>query len=422
MHSPVPLTSGTCFLKPELLQTAMSSHPLFNDTVIPLSVTLASTIGLEDALLLTVIHEAGRYQSGPHVRVRRDMLRQQLAFWDDLTIRRTLASLIDKGLLQLHGAMYPESPELLVSFEQSQNQAPVAPVAADPAPAVAVHQRYQPAPAREHYGTAASAAPVTRHQPITGQWQPSSDCLARIQQHGIPVSFAWNQLDAFLLQGQEQGSNRNDWNTRFFRFVKSQWVYASNDAARNQRQQEESRERSAFRIASDEAAPIEHNWRPSDDAISILSRSGIDPMFIEDAIPEFVLYWSERGDAVKTWNSKFIQHIRQQWARYSASMDQSTLPLPITSGWQPSSDCYDILAMAHIDPEFARRKVAEFVLYWRDSGQVHNSWNSRFLQYVKQEWARQLNRSPGDQNGQATARASDTTAHASLDQLLDNDW
>jgi hypothetical protein len=429
--SPAPLVCAHAFL----VKKHMSSHPLFNDTVIPLSVTLAATLGLEDALLLTVIHEASRQQGQSRVRLRREFLRQQLAFWDDSSIRRILASLIDKGLLALYSPMYPESNELIVDMEVNAHEQ-AAPLASAASPVA--HQRYQPQPAAPNasyagnsgHTTASPRQPLSvsnsttppRHGPLHGQWQPSPDCLARLQQHGIQTAFIWTQLDAFLLQGQEQGANRNDWNTRFFRFVKSQWVYAQNDASRQQRQQEEEKERTSFRIASDEATPISGNWRPSEDAMHILQRSGIELLFIEDAIPEFVLYWRERGDAVKTWNSKFIQHIRQQWARYSASMERSTLPLPITTNWQPSQDCYDILVMAHIDAEFARRKVAEFVLYWRDSGQVHNSWNSRFLQYVKQEWAKQLNRPTGEPNGQASARASDTTAHASLDQLLDNDW
>lgn len=407
----------------------MSHHPLFNDTVIPLSVTLAATIGLEDALLLTVIHDAARVQGQSRVFLRREFLRQQLAFWDDVSIRRILASLIDKGLLALYSPMYPESHELVVDLDIQQSMPQ--PRVENPQPANS-HQRYQPAPARDYYSPAAAAItqPPTahpagnRHAPISSQWQPSQDCLTRLQQHGIPLSFIWAQLDEFQLKGQEQGANRNDWNTRFFRFVKAQWTYAQNDAGRQQRQQDEEKERTAFRIATDEATPISSDWRPSDDAISILQRSGIEALFIEDAIPEFVLYWSERGDAVKTWNSKFIQHIRQQWARYSSSLEHSSLPLPITNNWQPSQDCYDILALAHIDTEFARRKVAEFVLYWRDSGQAHNSWNSRFLQYVKQEWAKQLNRpiASGGKDGQAITRAGDTTAGASLDQLLDNDW
>ncbi|MFK4754299.1 DnaT-like ssDNA-binding domain-containing protein [Oceanobacter antarcticus] len=407
----------------------MSSHPLFTDFSIPLSVTLAATIGLEDAVLLTIINQAAvlQHDSSRHgIRLARETVRQQLPFWDDVTIRRTLASLVDKGLVRLHGPMYPESIELVLSFDQSQSTVNASAQQGETSQAMGTGSIGRGSIGRGSIGTGSpsTSAIPTGHQGISNDWQPGADTLTRLQQHGIPTSFIWIQRDAFLLQGQEQGANRNDWNTRFFRFVKKQWVYAQNDAERQRLQQENQLNRSGFNVASDEAAPIGHQWRPSEDALQILQRSGIDQQFIDDAVAEFILYWRERGDALKTWNSKFIQHIRQQWARYSAAMEHSTVPLPIASDWQPSRDCYDILAMAHIDPQFARERVAEFVLYWRDSHQVHNSWNSRFLQYIKQQWARQLSQptTQGGKNGQTTAEPDYTTVEASLRRLNDTSW
>jgi len=407
----------------------MSNHPLFTDTTIPLSVTLAATIGLEEALLLTIFNQAAQLQPQSQrngIRISRESMRQQLPFWDDVTIRRTLASLIEKGLVQLHSPMYPESAEMLLSFE-SQN------TSSQPLPSD-VRSTYQPQPAPANYSAAgqpqvAGQQATSRYSAINGDWKPSQDTLTRLQQRGIGQSFVWAQLDSFILHAQESGPNRNDWNARFFNHVKSQWVYAQNDAERQKHAEQERQEqllnRSGFNISQDEAAPIQPSWRPSADALQILQRAEIDQQFIEDAIPEFVLYWSERGDAVKTWNTKFLQHVRSQWARYSASMEHSNVPMPIDRNWQPSSDCYDILAMAHIDTQFARERVAEFVLYWRESGQVHNSWNSRFLQYVKQQWGKRLAQSGdahGNANQQSAAQPGYTTAEASVQRLNDTSW
>ena len=90
------------------------------------------------------------------------------------------------------------------------------------------------------------------------------------------------------------------------------------------------------------------------DAMEIMERGGIARDFIEQAIPEFILYWRERGARAKELNSKFIQHIRIQWARYSSSLEHSTEPKRIVDHWQPSEDVYDILRMSHIDLDFAR--------------------------------------------------------------------
>lgn len=391
----------------------MPSHPLFSDHTISLSATLAATIGLEEAVLLTILNDAAKIQTQPQARLSNEALRQQLPFWDDVTIRRVLNDLIDKGLLRLQGPMFPDASGIIFIFdgaEQTQQSSR--------------HQRTaspkQPAPLANPAAPSSSRPEPSRPAPMPDQWQPAEDTLRRLEQHKIPRAFSFAQMDTFVLQGLEQGTNRNDWNTRFFRHVKSQWVFTQNDANKFQRMHE----RTGFNPMQDEAKPIGSDWQPSSDALQILQRAGIDPQFIEDAVPEFILYWSERGDVFKTWNSKFIQHVRQQWARYTAAVEHSPLPTRIENDWQPAEDCFDILTMGHISEEFARSLVAEFVLYWRDSNQVHNSWNSRFLQYVKQQWGKRLaGQTDGDNNGQqATAQPGYTTAEASVSRLSDTSW
>ena len=43
--------------------------------------------------------------------------------------------------------------------------------------------------------------------------------------------------------------------------------------------------------------PIQKNWKPSIEALKILKHAEIDEKFIIDALPEFILYWSERNTA-----------------------------------------------------------------------------------------------------------------------------
>ncbi len=414
-----------------LYGSSMTNHPMLTDPCIPVSTTLAATIGLNEAILLTVINQVALGQPLQQIRIRRELLRQQLPFWDDVTIRQTLTSLFEKGLVILRGPMYPESHELVLAFSDiptaskqpqgdlSQSAQMAQPQETHPIPPPAVSNPGVQTPAvQQPYPAVSPVSASTPKQSLDATWKPNQDTLTRLQQHGIEAAFVWAQLDGFLLQAQEQGNNRNDWNTRLFRYVKNQWVYAQNDA----QQQANRYDQNTFQVSPDTPQPIQNTWQPSRDARQILQRAGVEQQFIDDAIPEFVLYWSERGDAHKTWNSKFIQHIRQQWARYSASVEHSNLPLPITPDWQPAPDCFDILAMAHINPEFARARIAEFVLYWRDSGQVHNSWNSRFLQYIKQQWARQLAQPTGDNDGQATAEPGYSTAAASIQRLNDTSW
>jgi hypothetical protein len=166
------------------------------------------------------------------------------------------------------------------------------------------------------------------------------------------------------------------------------------------------------------------DWQPGTEALEILVRSGIDQDFVAAAVPEFILYWRERGDVCNTWDSRFIAHIRRQWARYESSNQFNTEPQRIAADWQPSEDVYDILRMANIDVAFAREILPEFVIYWRDTNQVYSSWNSRFLQHVKTRWARRLNSQ--DQSlhdyGKKSQSAAEPDRRSFVDKHTDQSW
>jgi hypothetical protein len=410
-------------------------HPLIADKTLVFSPALAATIGLEEAIALTWLNDIAQAMGGIQWHINNDQVREVLSFWDDQKIRLVLRNLHEKGLLKLISPLFPDAPQLIFCFANSSHeQASSQPMQT---PRVANQQSAQQQPS---FQQPSFQQPVPQQasskQPMEQQWQPTRDGLNRLQQHGIPDSYSLSKLDEFILQARENGNNRNDWNTQFFRFIKKHWVYTQTDAHKKQQriaekaafntnhaQAPDRQER--FQARREEAGPIAQQWQPSLDAQQILQRAGIDPQFIQDSIPEFVLYWQERGDAHKTWNTKFIQHVRQQWARYSSSLQHSSIPTRIGDDWKPDNDCYDILAMAHIDVQYAKSLIGEFVMYWRDSNQLQTSWNSKFLQYVKLQWARQLNQ--GSQLGgkyakSGTAQSSNSTASASLDQLLDNDW
>jgi hypothetical protein len=424
-------------------------HPLIADKTLVFSPALAATIGLEEAIALTWLNDIAQAMGGIQWHINNDQVRQVFSFWDDQKIRLVVRSLHEKGLVRLISPLFPDAPQLIFCFPNQAQEQPLS------QPVQSTHSRPDTTQNRESMRPMGSQQPAHQQpsfpknsfqqpaaqqasskQPMEQQWQPTRDGLNRLQQHGIPDSYSLSKLDEFILQARENGNNRNDWNTQFFRFIKKHWVYTQTDAHKKQQriaekaafntshaQAPDRQER--FQARREEAGPIAQQWQPSLDAQQILQRAGIDPQFIQDSIPEFVLYWQERGDAHKTWNTKFIQHVRQQWARYSSSLEHSSVPTRIGDDWQPDNDCYDILAMAHIDVPYAKGLIGEFVMYWRDSNQLQTSWNSKFLQYVKQQWARQLNQGSqigGNYAKSGTAQSSNSTASASLDQLLDNDW
>ena len=60
---------------------------------------------------------------------------------------------------------------------------------------------------------------------------------------------------------------------------------------------------------------------------------------------------------------------------------------PISPYWQPDGDTLTAIAQLNIPEHFAREQVPEFVRYWRENGRIQHSWSSKFIQYVKRQWA-----------------------------------
>jgi len=293
-------------------------------------------------------------------------------------------------------------PELLFAMNEQHGHAPTA------APAGAGGQpRGMTTPADE------PAEPARRSAAqLPASWGPSEDLLQLLAlNHNIPRQFALDQLEDFIFYWRERGEPNHAWENKFRQHVISCW------------RREQQHRAEAFRV--DQNVPLDNHWQPSRDALEIMLRGGIDPDFIREATPEFILYWRERGDAPKELNSKFIQHIRIQWAKYTSSMRHSTEPRRIAEDWQPDDDVFDILRLSHIDENFARELLPEFIIYWRDSNQAHTSWNSKFLQHVKFHWAKQhrIDQAGHNHDGQQGSPRTSRTRDSSLaDDLNDTSW
>jgi hypothetical protein len=366
--------------------------PLVPERMLVFSPSLAATIGLEEAVLLHVLHDLSvshpkrNAQHGYDVDVT--TLEQLLPFWDRRELQRISKNLADKGVLQLESAPLTSADTLRYRF--------IAETAPEPARA-----NVRTAPPRS--GGAALLA---------SNWRPDEDLLQLLAlNHGIPRAFALAQLEDFILYWRERGEANHAWGSRFRQHVLRQW--------RLQEQTEATPSPSALRAAPD----LDNTWYPSVDALQILERAGISREFIDDAVPEFVLYWRERGTSDGTWNSKFIAHIRRQWARYENALEHEQEPRAIAANWQPSEDVYDILRMANIDIAFACEMLPEFILFWRDAGTPHRSWNTKFLQHVKYQWATRHHLAGVNRAGSAIAAGAAPAAPSNaFERLTDRSW
>ena len=55
------------------------------------------------------------------------------------------------------------------------------------------------------------------------------------------------------------------------------------------------------------------DWRPSNTALNYLRRLTVPDDFIEDCIPEFLMYWIELRVSSKAWNTIFNKHVINLW-------------------------------------------------------------------------------------------------------------
>ena len=358
-----------------------------------ISPTLASTIGLEEAVMLHVFSEISAYDSAQNnsdkerpnrFTITRKQIQAAFPFWKEDEIRRIKESLVAMGVMKIVEGQF--KTELTVEINE---------VDSPRAPSATVQKKKS------------RSSPIS--SVIPEDWQPDENWIRLCKQHAIPEKFVRGLIPEFVNYWLERGQSRFSWGNAFYKHVIREW-----------------REEETRRGAHELATAMSAEWRPSPEATEILERADIGPSFIEDAIPEFVLYWRERGVNHGAWNTKFVEHIRRQWAKFSASFNLDDTPRVISDSWEPSADCYEILQLAEIDEKFARSRIPEFVMYWKDSQQVKSSWNTVFLQYIKQSWARQLkqtqlSKKPYAEN-QHIIRSSEQRIKERFQQFSDRSW
>ena len=309
------------------------------DNFLSFSKDAAKTLGLSEAVVLETIKT--KIQSQNNLFIELDSVLEETIFWDE---KKTI-TLISK--LQLRGLVNFDKDKKRISLVSSEKKLKDANVDT------------------KSFGERTESF-------MEKNWEPDAALIDQASEYGISKSFVLSQLDDFIHLHREKSDTSYSWGVKFLRFVIKKW---------------RSQEISDFKQLK--RKPIDQSWQPDEEAIEILTKAGISKEFIKNEIPEFILYWNEKGDVSDTWNSKFIGQVRRQWAKTLHLIDNSELPEPISSDWKPNQDFYDVLALTEIDKTFADSVLNEFILYWKETGQAHNSWNSKFFQHVKYQWQRQ---------------------------------
>ena len=309
------------------------------DNFLSFSKDAAKTLGLSEAVLLETIKKL--IGSNRDDLLELSLLLSETIFWNEEEVKTLLASLDLKGLVIFNTET--KKVTLVSSNKEHDN----------------ISKKHNV------FGE--------RTESLMGKnWEPDITLIEQASEYGISKSFVFSQLDEFILLHKEKSDSSHSWGIKFLRFVIKKW-----------RSQEISDYKDSKR------KPIDQTWLPDQEAMEILIKAGIDEEFTKNEIPEFTLYWSEKGEISDTWNSKFIAQVRRQWAKTQHLINNSEVPEPISSDWKPSEDFYEVLALTGINRNFADSVLAEFILYWKETGQAHNSWNSKFIQHVKFQSQRQ---------------------------------
>lgn len=361
------------------------------------SPSLAATLGLHEALLYQLLTEwtllTGKDENSWQL-IDKQQLQQLLPFWELPEIENTLRQLQSQGLLALGSALNASARNIRFSLQQLPDAAPAA---SPQPPAKMPPQAKSPSfPSSSDGGSS----------PIRDDWRPDRESVTYLTQfHQVESDFIEALIPEFIAFWREKGAARPSWNSTFSQHVAKRW-----------------KEHRYQQIEEAHTKPVASDWQPSVDAMEILERSGIDRSFIEDAVPEFVLYWRENGRKDRQWNTQFIKHVRLQWAHYTNAINFDTEPRQLPENWEPDAAVFDILRMANIDAEFARQLLPEFSLYWLDSRQLQRSWNSKFLQHIKYQWA-QRHRMGDSYAGQQNADGKhQTEAEKLFSKLTDRSW
>lgn len=363
---------------------SLTHNSLIPEAPILVYPSLAATIGLEEATMLSLLTQFARSREGAAgngyywFALHGLEMAELMPFWQPHDIQRIATNLREQGLLLLASAPFTQSGQFKFAFNEQQS------------PPAVVHRASAPP-------LELNREPVSQKNFIAPGWSPDPDTLSRLGQLCIPSSFSLEQVPEFVRYWRERGDPAHAWGSKFMQHVLRKW-----------------RDFEAKEYQRNKTRPMSREWRPSEDALNVLvHHAGINSQFVEDAVPEFVLYWREQGTSSDNWNKKFRDHIQHQWLRYRAALEHDPTPRPLPANWNPSNDVYEVLRLANIDIAFAQALLPEFVIYWRDNKQVHSSWNTRFLQYVKKRWA----------NRAHTHTDTQTTRDLSLaEQLTDRSW
>ena len=128
---------------------------------------------------------------------------------------------------------------------------------------------------------------------ISQTWIPAKETIEVLELGGISIDFAKSKLKEFKIYWTERNQARDNWNILFLDYIRREWAKEN---------------------SSNKGMPycMDKNWIPNEDVFAVLNLSQITKESALNYLKEFIIYWEENGTALKSWNSKFIEHVKRK--------------------------------------------------------------------------------------------------------------
>ena len=135
-------------------------------------------------------------------------------------------------------------------------------------------------------------------KPIAKDWAPDDDAIEILIKSGVNEDFIDREIAEFILYWSERKEESDIWNSKFIAHIRRQWGRFKN-------------------VKENDNLPskMTSEWNPNQDFFDILELTEITKEFAENAKPEFIMYWKETGQSLTSWNSKFLQHVKFHWEK-----------------------------------------------------------------------------------------------------------
>ena len=233
----------------QLIRKEVSKISL-NKNELTFSKEIAETLGIESAVILNLYKE-NKLDDISSMQGLLESVKKNISFFDDQTINTCLAKLIQFNLLKIDIGH------------------------------------------KNNHKSVISPPKNTSSRQLDDDWYPAKETFEIIEMTDIPEDFCNLKLKEFKVYWIERGQKKNNWNSAFIDFLRREWIKENN---------------------SEKRLPhtIDENWYPDEDVFDILNLSEINKDSALKYLREFILYWKDKGEALTTWNSKFIDHVKRR--------------------------------------------------------------------------------------------------------------